>query len=87
MRTDPDAHRYSADAGLLSLREALCDRFRSTLGIDSGPDNLILTAGGNQAFWDWLARHGYATIDLLKLIDSNERGKRFARAEEVFRKP
>jgi len=48
--TDADAHRYSADAGLLGLREALCDRFVSTLGIDAGPDDLIITAGGNQAF-------------------------------------
>ena len=48
--TDPDAHRYSADAGLLSLREALCDRFGNALGIDASPDDLIVTAGGNQAF-------------------------------------
>ena len=48
--TDPDAHRYSADAGLLGLREALCGRFRETLGIDSTPDDFILTTGGNQAF-------------------------------------
>jgi len=48
--TDPDAHRYSADAGLPGLREALCDRFRDTLGIDAAPDDLIVTAGGNQAF-------------------------------------
>jgi len=48
--TDSDTHRYSADAGLVGLREALCDRFKDTLGIDSGPDDLILTAGGNQAF-------------------------------------
>lgn len=48
--TDPDVHRYSADAGLLSLREALCDRFRTNLRIDASPDDLIVTAGGNQAF-------------------------------------
>src|SRR5262245_16606413 len=47
---DPEAHRYSADAGLRGLREALCDRFRDALGIDAGPDDLIVTAGGNQAF-------------------------------------
>jgi hypothetical protein len=40
----------------------------------------VLWAGGNQAFWDWLARHGYATNDMLKIIDSHERGKRFANA-------
>lgn len=47
---EPDAHRYSADAGLLSLRAALCDRFRTSLGVDANPDDLIVTAGGNQAF-------------------------------------
>jgi aspartate/methionine/tyrosine aminotransferase len=46
----PEAHRYSADAGLLSLREALCDRFLIHLQIDAHPDDLIVTAGANQAF-------------------------------------
>jgi aspartate/methionine/tyrosine aminotransferase len=45
-----DAHRYSADAGLITLRDALCERFRSHLGIDASPDDVIVTAGGNQAF-------------------------------------
>jgi hypothetical protein len=44
-----------------------------------GRNAWVLWAGGNQAFWDWLARHGYGSIDLLKLIDSKERGRRFAR--------
>ena len=48
--TDPDVHRYSADAGLLGLREALCNRFRTNLRIEASPDDLIVTAGGNQAF-------------------------------------
>jgi aspartate/methionine/tyrosine aminotransferase len=40
-----EAHIYSADAGISSLREALCER----LG-DVRPDEVIITAGGNQAF-------------------------------------
>ena len=47
---DADVHRYSADAGLLSLREALCDRFREYVGIAAVPDEIIITSGGNQAF-------------------------------------
>lgn len=42
-----------------------------------GRNAWVLWAGGNEAFWDWLARHGYGSIDLLKLIDSRERGTRF----------
>jgi aminotransferase len=48
--TNPDAQRYSADAGLLSLRRALCDRFKDNLRVEVDPDDLIVTAGGNQAF-------------------------------------
>ncbi len=40
-----DAHIYSADAGLRSLREALCERLGHVT-----PDDVIITAGGNQAF-------------------------------------
>jgi aspartate/methionine/tyrosine aminotransferase len=48
--TDPDVHRYSADAGLLSLRQAICDRFREYLNVEAAPGEVIVTAGGNQAF-------------------------------------
>jgi aminotransferase len=48
--TNPDAQRYSADAGLLSLRTALCDRFKGSLNVEVDPDDVIVTAGGNQAF-------------------------------------
>jgi hypothetical protein len=44
-----------------------------------GRNAWVMWAAGNQAFWDWLARHGYGSIDLLKLIDSKDRGRRFAR--------
>src|SRR5437773_180064 len=45
-----------------------------------GRNAWVMWTGGNEAFWDWLARHSYGSIDLLKLIDSHERGKRFAKA-------
>lgn len=47
---DPSVHQYSADAGLLSLRKALCDRLREYLHVEAAPDEVIVTAGGNQAF-------------------------------------
>jgi aminotransferase len=47
---DPATHRYSADAGLLTLREALCGAFVREHAIAAAPDDLIITAGGNQAF-------------------------------------
>ena len=47
---DPEAHLYSADAGLPELREALAGRLRQTHGADATADEIIITAGGNQAF-------------------------------------
>lgn len=44
-----------------------------------GRNAWVLWAAGNEAFWDWLARNGYGSSDLLKVIDSNDRGRRFAR--------
>ncbi|MCO6456472.1 MAG: hypothetical protein J5I93_14340 [Pirellulaceae bacterium] len=51
-----------------------------------GRNAWMLWTGGNEAFWDWLARHGYGSMDLLRLIDSRERDTRFARAG-VFTEP
>jgi len=47
---DPRTHRYSIDAGLITLREALCANLAAHRGIDARPDDVIVTAGGNQAF-------------------------------------
>jgi aminotransferase len=46
----PDVHAYSTDPGLPSLRTVLAARLAHTLGADAGPDDLIVTAGGNHAF-------------------------------------
>jgi aspartate/methionine/tyrosine aminotransferase len=45
-----DVHVYSEDAGRGSLREALCTRLFESHRIDATPDEVIITAGGNQAF-------------------------------------
>ncbi|MEP6918840.1 MAG: aminotransferase class I/II-fold pyridoxal phosphate-dependent enzyme [Acidobacteriota bacterium] len=46
----PETHLYSADAGLLTLRAALCAAFRTHHQIEAVADEIIITAGGNQAF-------------------------------------
>lgn len=45
-----DTHRYSADAGILSLRAALCEKLAEHRNIRANADDVIITAGGNQAF-------------------------------------
>lgn len=45
-----DTHLYSADAGQGSLRQALCEQLEATQGVRVTPDEVIITAGGNQAF-------------------------------------
>jgi aspartate/methionine/tyrosine aminotransferase len=45
-----ETHVYSADAGLTSLRQGLCDKLEATQGVYVTPDEVIITAGGNQAF-------------------------------------
>jgi aspartate/methionine/tyrosine aminotransferase len=47
---DPDVHLYSADAGRASLRTVLAARLAEHHGVESRPDEYIITAGGNQAF-------------------------------------
>jgi hypothetical protein len=44
-----------------------------------GRNAWVMWTGGNEAWWDWLARYGYGTVDLLKLIDDRGRETRFAR--------
>jgi aspartate/methionine/tyrosine aminotransferase len=48
--SNPATHLYCADAGILSLRRALCEKLAAHHGIEATPDDLIITAGGNQAF-------------------------------------
>ena len=46
-----------------------------------GRNTWMMWTGGNQAFWDHVARHGTGFIDLLKLLDN-----RFVAREDRFRR-
>ncbi len=42
-----------------------------------GRNTWMLWCGGNEGFWDWLGTDSLGFIDLLKLVDSRNRAKRF----------
>lgn len=46
----------------------------------TGRNAWMLWTGGNEVFWDWLSKNGYGSVDLLKVIDSNNRADRFAKS-------
>jgi aminotransferase len=46
----PDVHGYSTDPGRPSLRSVLAERLQHDMGIDCGPDDVLITAGANHAF-------------------------------------
>jgi aspartate/methionine/tyrosine aminotransferase len=47
----PDTHIYSADAGVIELRQALCRRLAEDFTVTADPETeVIITAGANQAF-------------------------------------
>lgn len=43
----------------------------------AGRNTWMLWTGGDEAFWDYLARNAYGLIDFLKVIDSRKRPERF----------
>lgn len=45
-----DVHGYTTDPGRPSLRRVLAQRLKEEIGIECGPDDLIITAGANHAF-------------------------------------
>ena len=49
---DANFTRYTAAAGIPELREAICARYRRDYGIDLGPAEVLLTAGGKQALFN-----------------------------------
>jgi len=55
-------HLYSADAGLLELREAVCGYLSSRHAVRATPQDLIITAGGNQA----------VMLALMTLVDAGD---------------
>ena len=52
-------------------------------GIALSPDEVkgrntwMLWTADNDKFWDWISRFGFGSTDLLKMIDSRQRGVRF----------
>ena len=49
---EPSTHVYSADAGLLPLRQALSEWLAERNGLAADPETeMVITAGGNQAFF------------------------------------
>lgn len=65
--------------------EGMDRHVESVYGHEFSPDEIkgrntwVMWTGGNQAFWDHLARHGNGIVDLLKLLDS-----RFIRRADRF---
>jgi aminotransferase len=45
-----DVHGYTTDPGRPSLRRVLAERLHEYVGIDCGPEDLLITAGANHAF-------------------------------------
>lgn len=46
---DAQFTKYTANPGVLELRQAIADRYRADYGMDVGPEHVIATAGGKQA--------------------------------------
>jgi aminotransferase len=46
----PETHRYATDPGLPSLRRMLAERLGASIHVALDPDELVVTAGANQAF-------------------------------------
>ncbi|MBB2720301.1 UNVERIFIED_ORG: hypothetical protein GGD48_005587 [Rhizobium etli] len=44
-----------------------------------GKNTWILWGEGNDVFWNWVQQHGYGLTDFLVLVDSRNRGIRFAK--------
>jgi hypothetical protein len=52
----------------------------TTLNEILGRNTWMLWCGGNEGFWDWLAKRGFGFSDLLKVVDSRNRSRRFDQA-------
>lgn len=49
---DQDFTKYTPNAGIPELREAICTRYAADYGVAFGPDNAIVSAGGKQALFN-----------------------------------
>jgi aspartate aminotransferase len=43
--------KYTANPGMMALREAIAERYRAQSGVSFGPEEVIVTAGGKQALF------------------------------------
>ena len=49
---DQDFTKYTPNAGIAELRQAVCSRYHSHYGIGTDPENVIVSAGGKQALFN-----------------------------------
>lgn len=49
---DADFTKYTPSAGILELRQAVCERYRLDYGAEFRPDEVIVTAGAKQALYN-----------------------------------
>jgi aspartate aminotransferase len=49
---DANFTKYTPSAGIMELRQAICDRYRADYGVDNKPEETIVTAGGKQALYN-----------------------------------
>ncbi len=76
----PAYRDYFADMDMVAGPGGKLERLRLGREEVKGRNAWVIWSGGNEAFWDWVARHSYGSLDLLKLIDSKDRRDRFGRA-------
>lgn len=71
---DFPTHAYDAFAGMDGGIDLSADEIK-------GRNTWLMWTAGNDAFWDYLARHSLGLVDLLKLLDNRfiPRAERFAR--------
>jgi aspartate aminotransferase len=49
---DANFTKYTPSAGIMELRQAICDRYRIDYGVEFKPEETIVTAGGKQALYN-----------------------------------
>ena len=82
--TEPIDEARASGKTVADFPETGADVFaKMDVGMALNPDEMkgrntwLMWTGGNEAFWDHLARHGYGLADLLRTLDSRRRGSRF----------
>ena len=76
----PAAFDYFTDMDAIGVSDQVgAQNLRLNAEEVKGRNAWVLWAAGNEAFWDWLARNSYGSLDMLKLVDTKNREHRFAR--------